>query len=424
MKSVCAVSDNEEEADWIVLSLCNTQSANTSHVQSTQRSPYLIRLIHLLSSCWTLIFFKGSLRGFFLYPLNLPWGMDGVIRIWTLYRLTYGHGRLGTTLHTGYQMLQMSPCGNLLVQCYPLALRGKRGSILPYLHLLQYCYTGDRLWLLSLLVIPLSRYVILYFLSWISPWAYSKGRCGSQWDRWSKVACFFPCVKSIIFWVLVQLLHCNQQSGPRHVLVWNTGMIVLYLPFKPLISRQTYTGSECIYQMLKAIWPSVAHVPNHLPKSANITTSGSSGSSQLIGITLNGQRAGLMCYFIYWLIQFPLMLLSPHKIRHFFTVKSITVPIAWMAILIWAMVKVPAKISLASKGSSLSGSSLSWAWLNSLNSALGFYATVSINIPDFTVRLVSLTSTVNSSSCAAIREKWKGVRLTFPHDIIDRLIKL
>ena len=182
-------------------------------------------------------------------------------------------------------------------------------------------------------------------------------------------------------------------------------MIVLYLPFKPLISGQTYTGSECIYQMLKAIWPSVAHVPNHLPKSANITTSGSSGSSQLIGITLNGQRAGLMCYFIYWLIQFPLMLLSPHKIRHFFTVKSITVPIAWMAILIWAMVKVPAKISLASKGSSLSGSSLSWAWLNSLNSALGFYATVSINIPDFTVRLVSFTSTVNSSSCAAIREK-------------------
>ena len=37
---------------------------------------------------------------------------------------------------------------------------------------------------------------------------------------------------------------------------------------------QTFTGSECVYQMIKAIWPSIAHLPNHLPVSANITTSG------------------------------------------------------------------------------------------------------------------------------------------------------
>lgn len=58
----------------------------------------------------------------------------------------------------------------------------------------------------------------------------------------------------------------------------------------------TYTGSECIYQvgvfycvtytpvtliwifilyqMLKAIWPSIQRMPNHLPSSAKITTSG------------------------------------------------------------------------------------------------------------------------------------------------------
>ena len=37
---------------------------------------------------------------------------------------------------------------------------------------------------------------------------------------------------------------------------------------------QTYTGSECVYQMLKAIWPSLAHLHNGLSPSANITTSG------------------------------------------------------------------------------------------------------------------------------------------------------
>lgn len=40
-----------------------------------------------------------------------------------------------------------------------------------------------------------------------------------------------------------------------------------------------------VLQMLKAIWPSLARLPNHLPASANITTS------------------GIMCYFLYWLIQ-------------------------------------------------------------------------------------------------------------------------
>ena len=55
---------------------------------------------------------------------------------------------------------------------------------------------------------------------------------------------------------------------------------------------QTYIGSECVYQVrrplsrslprtqllfiqiLKAIWPSIAHLPNHLPANANITSSG------------------------------------------------------------------------------------------------------------------------------------------------------
>ena len=40
------------------------------------------------------------------------------------------------------------------------------------------------------------------------------------------------------------------------------------------LSVQAYTGSQCVYQMLKAIWPSIARMPNHLSPSANITTSG------------------------------------------------------------------------------------------------------------------------------------------------------
>ncbi|KAI0070432.1 cytosine-purine permease [Panus rudis PR-1116 ss-1] len=129
---------------------------------------------------------------------------------------------------------------------------------------------------------------------------------------------------------------------------------------------QTFTGSECVYQMLKAIWPSLARLPNHLPESADITTS------------------GLMCYFLYWLIQFPFMLISPQRIRWLFLVKAIIVPIAWLAMLIWAFIKVPSSSGFFEQHTALSGSSLSWAWLSALNASLGIYSTLAVNIPDFT----------------------------------------
>ncbi|KAG6812618.1 hypothetical protein H0H92_001837 [Tricholoma furcatifolium] len=58
-------------------------------------------------------------------------------------------------------------------------------------------------------------------------------------------------------------------------------------------------------------------------------------------------------------------------------------------ILVWAMVKVPPSKSLApadalNTQTRLAGSARAWAWLNALNSSLGVYATLAINIPDFT----------------------------------------
>ncbi|KZT73187.1 NCS1 nucleoside transporter family [Daedalea quercina L-15889] len=129
---------------------------------------------------------------------------------------------------------------------------------------------------------------------------------------------------------------------------------------------QTYTGSECVYQMLKAIWPSLARLPNHLPVKSNITTS------------------GIMCYFLYWLIQFPCMLISPQRIRWLFMVKALIVPVMWLAMLIWAMVKVPPREGLFVQHATVYGSDMSWAWLSALNSALGIYSTLAVNIPDFT----------------------------------------
>ena len=93
-----------------------------------------------------------------------------------------------------------------------------------------------------------------------------------------------------------------------------------------------------------------------------------------------------MCYFLYWLIQFPFMLVSPQQIRWLFLVKALISLPTFLAMLIWAFVKVPVSTGLFATHAELSGSSLSWAWLSALNSALGLYSTLSVNIPDFTVR--------------------------------------
>jgi len=121
----------------------------------------------------------------------------------------------------------------------------------------------------------------------------------------------------------------------------------------------------------------------------------------------------MLCYFLYWSIQFPFMFVSPQKIRWLFLAKSIIVPPTWLALLIWAFVKVPPNNGLFAQKAELSGSQLSWAWLSALNSSLGSYATLGVNIPDFTVGHnfpFSLALTHLRQTKSEICQERKGVR--------------
>ncbi|KAL5478735.1 hypothetical protein ACEPAI_2012 [Sanghuangporus weigelae] len=129
---------------------------------------------------------------------------------------------------------------------------------------------------------------------------------------------------------------------------------------------QSYTGSESVYQMLKAIWPSFARVPNHLSPGANVTS------------------PHMLCYLIFWLIQLPFMLVSPQRICWLFVAKGIVVPIAWLSVLVWSFVKVPTTESLFAQSSRLSGRALSWAWLRAMNTSIGANCALVVNIMDFT----------------------------------------
>lgn len=60
-------------------------------------------------------------------------------------------------------------------------------------------------------------------------------------------------------------------------------------------------------------------------------------------------------------------------------VKSVVVPVAWIAILVWAFVATDGGGDLFTRKSRIEGSAYSWAFLSSLTSVIGNYATLSVN---------------------------------------------
>ncbi|KAF9261895.1 hypothetical protein L218DRAFT_973747 [Marasmius fiardii PR-910] len=97
----------------------------------------------------------------------------------------------------------------------------------------------------------------------------------------------------------------------------------------------------------------------------------------------------MMCYALYWLIQFPLMLVPPHRLTYLLSVficvsihtNSVSIiivlpsPIVFLGMIIWAMTRAPPNVSLAANGN-----------LHGKTCSLGAYTSLSMGISDFTVR--------------------------------------
>ncbi|KAI2617387.1 uracil permease [Hypoxylon sp. NC1633] len=128
---------------------------------------------------------------------------------------------------------------------------------------------------------------------------------------------------------------------------------------------QSANGGTCVTVMLTAIWPSYAHLPNTLPKSAGTTSQ------------------GLLSYFIYWCIQFPLLLIPSHRLQYLFWAKTILVTPMALAMVIWITVVAGGQGDFFYAPATVSGSTRAWLWLSNLTSVTGGYSTLAVNIPDF-----------------------------------------
>ncbi|KAL6702814.1 hypothetical protein ACN47E_000900 [Coniothyrium glycines] len=131
---------------------------------------------------------------------------------------------------------------------------------------------------------------------------------------------------------------------------------------------QTVTGGQCMEVLLTAIWPSFARIPNHVPESQGLTT------------------GGFVAFFLYFLLQLPFLCIPYTKIQYFFGFKSIIAPIIFLAVFGSTLSKAGGTISrstVITEGTTVHGSVLAWAFFSNLNSVLGNYATLGLNIADF-----------------------------------------
>ncbi|KAM0275868.1 hypothetical protein ACHAQH_007340 [Verticillium albo-atrum] len=129
---------------------------------------------------------------------------------------------------------------------------------------------------------------------------------------------------------------------------------------------QTYTGSTAMTQMIRAIWPSYLDIPNHIPESVGITT------QQMVS------------HLIFWLVQFPILLIPPHKLKWFFVTKVVLVLSTSTAAVIYMTSRAGGTGDIWDQPYQVHGSARRWLILSSISSITGGWATIAVNISDFT----------------------------------------
>ncbi|KAK4686998.1 nucleobase:cation symporter-1, NCS1 family, partial [Tremellales sp. Uapishka_1] len=177
--------------------------------------------------------------------------------------------------------------------------------------------------------------------------------------------------------IIAAAITMNGAIGSRHHIpfsIASRASMGFYFSYFAVVSRlvlgllyfgiNSYIGSSCMLIMLEAIWPSLKTFPNALPASAAVTSN------------------RMIAYFVFWILQFPLVMIPPRKMRWLFFIKSLFAVIASFALLGWAVHKAGGAGPIFHKGSTLKGSAKAWAWVASINIAISGKTTLALNMPD------------------------------------------
>ena len=130
---------------------------------------------------------------------------------------------------------------------------------------------------------------------------------------------------------------------------------------------QTWIGGYAMYLMCKVWFPSIENLPQVFPVSFGL------------------QTGPAITFFLFWLLNMFIVYLGVESIRKLLVFKAFFLPIAALALLIWAINAGHGLGPILSQPSRFATNAEFWNFFfPGLTGMVGFWATLSLNIPDFT----------------------------------------
>jgi len=141
---------------------------------------------------------------------------------------------------------------------------------------------------------------------------------------------------------------------------------------------QTWIGGFAIYQAVRLWFPAMDNLPQIFPASWSLAT------------------GPAICFFLFWLLNMYVVYLGVDSIKKLLVFKAIFLPAAALALLFWAInavdglgpiLETPSKFNTTAE--------FLHFFFPALTGMVGFWATLSLNIPDFTRYAKSQKAQVN-----------------------------
>jgi NCS1 family nucleobase:cation symporter-1 len=130
---------------------------------------------------------------------------------------------------------------------------------------------------------------------------------------------------------------------------------------------QTWIGGFALYQMFRLWIPSLETLPQIFPDSFGL------------------QTGPAITFFLFWLLNMYVVYLGVNSIKKLLVFKAFFLPLAALALLFWAISAGHGLGPILAQPSKFQTSSAFWNYFfPALTGMVGFWATLSLNIPDFT----------------------------------------
>lgn len=130
---------------------------------------------------------------------------------------------------------------------------------------------------------------------------------------------------------------------------------------------QTWIGGFALYQMARLWIPSLGTMPQIFPAWTGLAT------------------GPAICFVLFWLLNMYVVYLGVESIRKLLVFKAIFLPVAALALLFWAINAAHGLGPILDQPSKFATSNEFWNYFfPALTGMIGFWATLSLNIPDFT----------------------------------------